>query len=93
MDTKKIPRRAYGKLRDIIERHGGKMVYQRQGYRWGAWEISLDGKIANIESEGRRTFPKLDRLYLPKVSTPKTWDDYRNELVPGAEGKLCSLLK
>jgi len=87
-------RRAYGKLRDIIERHGGMMAYRRQGYRFGAWEISLDGKSKSIEAEGRRTFPALDRLFIPRpdVPEPKTWDDYRDELVPGAEEQLLALL-
>jgi len=91
MSTTNKKFRVYGKLRDIIERCGGQMVYQRQGYRWGAWKITLDSKSATIPSEGRRTFPHLDRLYVPKVAKPKTWDDYRNELVPGAQEKLCSL--
>jgi hypothetical protein len=85
-------RRAYGRLRDIIERRGGMMAYRRQGYRFGAWEISLDGKRASIEAEGRRTFPALDRLFVPDVPNPKTWDDYRDELVPGAEEQLFALL-
>ena len=93
MNRKKPTRRAYGKLRDIIEAKGGIMVYKRQGYRWGAWEISVGGKSTVVESEGRRAFPKLDRLYVPKVKSPKTWDDYSNELIPGAEEGLVSLLR
>ena len=92
MTTTKSKSRAYGMLRDIIERRGGMMIYQRKGYRRGAWEISLDGKRAVIESQGRRTFPKLDRLFVPDIPAPKTWDDYRNELVPGAEEQLLALL-
>jgi hypothetical protein len=84
--------RAYGKLRDIIERRGGSMTYRRQGYRHGAWEISLDGKTAIIESTGSRRFPALDRLYVPNVANPTTWDDYSDELVADAEHQLCALL-
>jgi hypothetical protein len=40
--------RAYGKLRDVIEHRGGTMLYRREGYRYGAWEISLDGKTVVI---------------------------------------------
>jgi hypothetical protein len=88
--TKK--KRAYGKLRDIVERLGGKMEFERQGHRHGAWRILLEGKAAVIEAEGRRTFPKLDALYVPAVADPKTWDDYRDELVPDAQKRLCDLL-
>jgi hypothetical protein len=84
-------RRAYGKLREIIERHGGSMAYRRQGYRYGAWEISLGGKKAIIEAMGCRSFPRLDRLFVPAVLNPRTWDDYRNELVANAEEKLLAL--
>ena len=84
--------RPYGKLRDIIERRGGRMTYERQGYRHGAWEISLDGKTAVIESTGNRRFPALDRLYLPKVARPWTWDDYSDDLVAAAERQLLALL-
>lgn len=85
-------RRAYGKLRDIIERRGGSMTWRRQDYRYGAWEIALDGKTAIIEATGSRTFPTLDRLYVPKFANPKTWDDYSDELVSDAEHQLCALL-
>jgi hypothetical protein len=84
--------RAYGKVRDIIERRGGRMAWQRQGSRYGTWEISLDGKTAVIEAMGCRSFPALDRLYVPDVATPKTWDDYRDELVSDAEDQLLALL-
>jgi hypothetical protein len=49
-------RRAYGKLRDIIERCGGSMTYRRQGYRYGAWKISLNGKTEIFKSTGKRDF-------------------------------------
>jgi hypothetical protein len=91
MNTK-TKRRAYGKLRDIIERRGGRMEYRRQGYRYGAWEISLKGKSAIIEAMGCKTFPKLDRLFIPNSPHPKTWDDYGPELVADGERKLIALL-
>lgn len=84
--------RAYGKLRDIIERRGGSMRYCREGYRYGAWEISLDGKAAIIEATGSRKFPALDRLYIPKRPNPKIWDDYSDNLVADAEHQLIALL-
>ncbi|HEU6448248.1 MAG TPA: hypothetical protein VFV23_07415 [Verrucomicrobiae bacterium] len=87
-----IKRRAYSKLRDIIERHGGIMEYRRQGYQHGAWEISLNGKRAIIEATGALAFPPLDRLFIPKVENPKTWNDYSETLIPDAERQLLALL-
>jgi hypothetical protein len=90
--SSKAERRAYGSLRDIVEKQGGTMVYQREGYQYGAWVISLHGKTAVIEASGYRAFPKLDSLYIPKVDKPKTWNDYSNDLIDGAEQKLLALL-
>jgi hypothetical protein len=87
-----IKERAYGKLRDIIERRGGTMAYRRQGYRHGAWEISLEGKRAIIEATGSRAFPPLDKLFVPQIENPKTWDDYSETLVSDAEQQLLALL-
>jgi hypothetical protein len=85
-------KRAYGKLRDIIERRGGVMTFRRQGYRFGAWEVYLDGKQAIFKATGGRILGELDRFYVADVPNPKTWDDYRDELVPGAEEQFCALL-
>jgi hypothetical protein len=85
--------RAYGKLRDMIESHGGTMIYQRDGFRHGAWLIALNGKSATIEATGDRSFPQLDRLHVPKVAEPQHWDDYHDELIPDAEQHLLALLK
>jgi hypothetical protein len=87
------PRHAYGKLRDIIEHRGGTMIYQREGYRYGAWVISLNGQTATIEATGEHRFPALDRLHVPKVANPVSWDDYRSVLVEGAEEQLLALLR
>ncbi len=86
--------RAYGKIRDMVERRGGTMVYRRQGYRYGAWEITVGGKKAIVESMGVRRFPALDKFYkpLPDVPNPQTWDDYDWDLVDDAEARLDALL-
>lgn len=84
--------RAYELVRTLIERNGGSMTYERKGYRYGAWIITLGDKCKVIESEGNRSFPELDRLYLPKVQNPKDWDDYVDQLVPDAELRLFALL-
>lgn len=85
--------RAYGLLRDIIERKGGTMEYVRSGYPFGAWELWLDGKSATIIASGNTSFPELDRLYVPKTPHPKKWTDYENRLIPGAEERLLALLR
>jgi hypothetical protein len=87
------PDRAYGKLRDIIERRGGTMTYVREGSRYGAWVISLDGKTASILATGEHSFPQLDRLHVPKVVNPSRWDHYHDELLDDAEEHLLALLK
>jgi hypothetical protein len=83
---------AYQKLRDIIQDRGGSMRFQRQGHTHGAWEIRLNGKSATIKAMGCQTFPELDRLYIPEVPEPKTWDHYSDKLVPDAEQRLLALL-
>lgn len=88
-------RRAYGELRDLVEKLGGTMEYERKDHRYGAWVITLNGKGLTDESEGARSFPKIDKLHKPKrgISHPTQWDDYLPELVDGAEEKLKALLK
>jgi hypothetical protein len=49
-------RRAYGKLRDIMKRRGGSMTYRRQGYRYGAWKISLNGRARSLSRRGSGDF-------------------------------------
>jgi hypothetical protein len=67
------PHRAYGKLRDIIERRGGTMTYQREGYQYGAWVISLNGKTATLKATGDQSFPDLDLLHAgaAEVAAPR----------------------
>ncbi len=88
-------RRAYGEIRDIIEGLGGTMVYEREGHRYGAWVISLNGKNKTIEATGAKSFPLLDKLYKrkPEISHPTQWDHYLHELRDDAEEKLLALLK
>lgn len=88
--TNTTKQRVYGKLREIIERHGGTMVYERDGFTIGAWILSLDGKEFVIESTGNKSHPDLDKLYVPKVTSPQTWEDYRDELLEDAEKRLLA---
>lgn len=85
--------RAYDSVRSLVERLGGSMVYQREGHRHGAWAIELGEKSLIIEASGDRSFPQIDRLYVPRVPDPRHWDDYSDELVPDAEAKLLAMLK
>src|SRR5450756_2472105 len=83
---------AYDSIQALVERLGGTMIYQRAGYRYGAWIITIGEQRAVLEASGNRSFPPLDTLYVPRVPHPKHWDDYKNELVPDAEAGLMALL-
>lgn len=85
--------RAYDEIRTLIEQRGGTMKYEKEGYEFGAWVIRLGGRTAIIEAPGIGSFPKLDRLYVPKIKSPRGWEDYTNQLVPDAEAKLLAMLK
>ncbi len=84
--------RAYELIRSIVESFGGSMIYEREGFRHGAWVIRIGESTATVEASGNRSFPELDCLYVPRVPEPRHWDDYLNELVPGAEKQLLSML-
>src|SRR5690606_9563338 len=62
-----MSKRVYDAVRSLVERRGGSMVYQRKGYRHGAWVITIGGSTVVIEAAGNRSFPELDRLYVPRV--------------------------
>ena len=83
---------AYAQIRSLVERRGGTMIYEHAGHRHGAWLIAIGGRSLAVEATGERSFPQLDRLYVPRVPEPQTWDDYEDELVPGAEARLLGLL-
>ncbi len=86
--------RAYDKIREIIERHGGTMVYEREGRPpYGAWVISLGGNTKVIPATGDQSFEALDRLYVPTVVHPTRWDHRRNELLDDAEEVLLAFVK
>ncbi len=85
--------RAYDSIRSIVERHGGSMIYERKGYRHGAWIIRIGEKSVTSEAGGNRSFPELDRLYVSRVPHPRHWNDYSAELVPDAEAQLLSVLR
>ena len=80
-------KRAYDKLRTIIENHGGKMAYVK-GHNY--WEVCMNGKIARAHGTGGKSFPDLDKFFVPTIPNPSTWDPYKNELVPGAEASFLA---
>ena len=87
-----MEKRAYGAVRAIVERLGGTMVYEREGYTHGAWVIKVAGKQDAIVAEGNASFPRLDGLYVPATPQPRHWDDYTADLVSDAEARLLALL-
>lgn len=84
---------AYDEIRSLVEQRGGTMKYEREGYEFGAWVIRIGGKTTVIEAPGDGSFPRLDRLYVPRVANPRGYADYTNQLVPDAETKLWAMLK
>lgn len=87
-----MPRRVYEEVRCLVEHLGGSMTYEREGYRHGAWVIRIGEKSLTVEATGYQSFPELDALYVPKVASPTSWEDYSNQLVPDAEAKLLAML-
>ena len=83
--------RAYDLVRGVVEKLGGSMDYKREGVQWGAWKLRLGDREVTFNAGGERSFPELDQLYLPKVTNPTSWDDYKNELVPDVEMKVLAL--
>lgn len=87
-----MSRRAYEEVRAMVEAHGGKMSFHREGFSvGGAWVAEYDGKRRAFPSGGRR-FPGIDDLLTPNTVNPKTWDDYDNVLIDNAWDKLLRLL-
>lgn len=85
--------RAYDLVRSLVEDLGGTMFWERQGHPHGAWVIRVRDRDLVVEARGDRSFPMLDRLYVPRTADPKAWDDYANELLPDAERRLRTLLQ
>jgi hypothetical protein len=84
--------KAYGLVHALVESLGGSMTFEKSGFRYGAWVITM-GKISKIiEAGGDQSFPELDKLYKPKVKNPRQWDDYMNELQPDAYFRLMILM-
>lgn len=85
--------RAYETIRSMVEGLGGTMVYQRKGFRYGAWIIRIGGKEAVVEATGNRSFPEIDGLRVPRRPNPRHWDDYWTDLLPDAQERLLRMLR
>jgi hypothetical protein len=83
--------RAYGNLRCIMERIGGRLDWNGEG-RNGFWEFVLVLKV--LPATGNRNLPELDRFYKPKsgVKEPRVWEDYSDDLIEGAEEQFIAWL-
>lgn len=84
--------RPYDLVRDMVEKLGGQMLFNREGTQFGAWIITLGGNTKEFIATGKKSIPDLDQFYVPSVPSPKNWNDYKHQLIPHAEAKLYSLL-
>jgi len=77
--------KTYDDLQQIVERHGGSMWHETEGYTYGAWLVQFgNGPTIAFESNGTG-YPEIDNLYVRNAVYPKTSDDYTNALVADAE--------
>ena len=77
--------RVYDKLITIVESNSGEMTKEIRGVKGVIWHITLNGKHKSYDSHGEGHIPELDSLYVPRVVNPKTWDDYKDELLEDSE--------
>jgi hypothetical protein len=82
--------RVYDKLITIVENNSGEMTKEIRGVKGVIWHITLNGKHKSYDSHGEGHIPELDSLYVPRVVNPKTWDDYKDELLEDSEKILLS---
>jgi hypothetical protein len=83
---------AYEKLQGFVKQIGGEITWHPMG-RGGDWHLNLHGKTAIVGCRDR-TVNRLDHCYVPKVLSPKTWDDYDKDapLAPDAFWKLVDIV-
>lgn len=86
-------RRPYHALREIVERAGGEMSFERLGQPpGGAWVVVLDGTRRVFRADGKE-FLALARLYVPRKTNPTHASQFTRELVNGAEAKWLSIIR
>lgn len=83
----------YQEIRDLVKEHRGTMIFQREGYQWGAWIVRVGNKKKAFLSNGSG-YPEIDHLYKVKlgVTNPSHWSDYSLDLVESAWEKFIRLL-
>lgn len=87
-------KRAYEEVHSLLGSNGGKMEFVREGYQYGAWIITLNGKVHIALSNGSG-YPDLDQLYVPKPGDVNLNDyrSYTSTLKPDAWERLLQLFK
>lgn len=83
--------RPYERVRSLVQSIGGTMAYRFGGGHSGVWELNLWGRTARVEVHDNR-INDLDRLYIAKVDSPRTWEDYDHG-APLAEGAFWGLVR
>jgi hypothetical protein len=69
---------AYERVKSLIQAMGGEMKWLAGGAPGGGtWELALWGRTARIPVRDNQV-NDLDRLYISKVTSPKSWADYEH---------------
>jgi hypothetical protein len=83
---------AYEDVRKLlVDELGGTMTWAPGGGPGGVWKLTLRGRYAEVPVRDH-SVNDLDRLYLPLVDKPSTWDDF-GALRPDAFGRLAALFR
>jgi hypothetical protein len=87
-------RRVYEEVHSLLAKNEGKMEFVREGYQYGAWIITLSGKVHVALSNGSG-YPDLDQLYVPKPGDVNLNDyrSYTTTLKSDAEERLLQLFE
>lgn len=92
VEKRTCPYQTYGSVAVLLARHQGSMAWDRTISPHGAWKLTCFDKTKVIKATGRKSFPELDQLYVPKVVNPRTWEDRHSALLlDDAEEKLLAL--
>lgn len=81
--------RVYVHLRQAAERFGGSMQWEPAGSPHGSWFVRLGRWSRSFASTGG-SFPGLDELYVPIRQPPRNYQDYSQDLIPGAIASFAS---
>ena len=90
---RKIFKGPYAALQQLVQAEHGGMTWLSGGSAGGGvWQIVLREGAIQIEVRTNRA-NALDRLYKANVRSPKTWDDFEDELLPDALARLKRLVE